>query len=376
MKKFIKFVVCMCLQPIFPLKKNKIVFINFNGKGFGCNPKYIAKELLKAKQKLDIVWLISDMDETLPDGIRKVKYGSHRAQYELYTAGVWISNVRNYQGVNKRKKQLYIQTWHAPYSYKPLEKEAVKSIGKRLEVESKYDGKITDYFLSNSKIQSEDIRANFWYDGIILECGYPRNDIFFVEKKEEIVENIKNKLNINADKKVVLYAPTFRDIGTVPFVTNFDNISKAVTNLYNESCVILLRLHPNDIDKMKDSLVIADNLLDVCTYPDMQELLLVADMLVTDYSTSPLDFIIQEKDVILYVPDLQEYSETRGLKKGFFDIPFPMALNEEQLVDIISKYDIEKQRKKNKEYYNSFSSFDKGNASKEVCKIIMEYIGS
>ena len=90
-----------------PLKINpkKIVFDNFLGKGYGCNPKYIAEELIKQNVDCEMVWLVSDLNSEMPSKIRKVKYGSLKAYYELATAKVWIDNVRNYKGVEKKKDQ-------------------------------------------------------------------------------------------------------------------------------------------------------------------------------------------------------------------------------------------------------------------------------
>ena len=97
---------------IFKIQNNKIVFDNFLGKGYGCNPKYIAEEIIKEQLDYELVWPVKDIKSEMPQQIRKVKYGSIRALYELATAKVWIDNVRNYKGIDKKEQQFYIQKWH------------------------------------------------------------------------------------------------------------------------------------------------------------------------------------------------------------------------------------------------------------------------
>ena len=109
---------------VLPIKKNKIVFDNFGGRGYGCDPKYIAQELLKRKESLDLVWLTQNMETDLPKGIRPVKYGSLKAMYELATASIWIDNIKNAVRVPKKKKQFYIQTWHSSLGLKGNEQDA------------------------------------------------------------------------------------------------------------------------------------------------------------------------------------------------------------------------------------------------------------
>ncbi len=97
---------------IFPIKKNKVVVINFYGNGYGDNPKYICEELIKTHEELDVIWLVNKMDDVFPNQIRKVKYKSIKAIYEMATAKIWIDNARKRKYVIKRNGQYYIQTWH------------------------------------------------------------------------------------------------------------------------------------------------------------------------------------------------------------------------------------------------------------------------
>ena len=106
-KKIIAFILSF---PILKIDNKKIVFDNFNGKGYGDNPKYIAEELIKEKVDCKIIWVVSNINEEIPKEIKKVKYGSIKSLWEYATAKVWIDNVRNYKGVKKKRNQFYIQT--------------------------------------------------------------------------------------------------------------------------------------------------------------------------------------------------------------------------------------------------------------------------
>ena len=113
---------------IMPLKENKIIFDNFAGKGYADNPKYIANELLNRKLDLDLVWLLNDMEQILPVGIRKVKYNSIKSLYEYATAKVIVDNIRNSHLMKKRNGQIYLQTWHGSKPLKYIEKDAENNL--------------------------------------------------------------------------------------------------------------------------------------------------------------------------------------------------------------------------------------------------------
>ena len=235
----IKFIIKEIIFYIFTnVKNNKIIFINFLGNGYGCNPKYIAKEIINQKLDYDLVWLINNTNEEMPSKIRKVKYESIKALYELATAKVIITNVKNDLRIIKKRGQYVIQTWHASYSLKYVEKDIENKLKKDYRKASIKNSKQTDLFLSNSRLQTEDIKKAFWCNSEILECGYPRNDILFTNDKS-IKEKIKNKLNIANDIKVILYTPTFRDNESTK---GFSLDCKGLINSLNDNYNILTRL--------------------------------------------------------------------------------------------------------------------------------------
>ena len=194
---------------LYPINKNKIIFNNFLGNGYGDNPKYIARELLK-KGKYDLVWACREnQNKTLPNGIRPSNEW-FRYLKEFATAKVWVSNIRLPRYIKKRKGQYYIQTWHGGLALKKIEKDAEQSLSKEYVKDAIYDSKRTDIMLTNSDYGVKLYKRAFWYDGLILCNGLPKNDDFIKIKNIE-----KSKPKELKNYKIILYAPTFRSTNNV-----------------------------------------------------------------------------------------------------------------------------------------------------------------
>lgn len=371
MREYIEYFM-YCLKHFYHKKKslvwskkpleNKIVFCNFNGKGYGCNPKYIAEEIIHRNLNYDLVWLVSDDDYFVPKEIRKVKFFSSEACMELSTAKIIINNVKGELNFKKRKDQFYIQTWHAGFSVKKLEKEARKSLPLSYIKESKDESKITDMIVSNSKLQSEDYKNNFWCKAEIFECGLPRNDIYTNCNNEKYILSIKEKLSIPQHYKLLLFAPTFRGGENSYESYDFDPnvILKFLETTRNGKWMILSRFHPNV--HIENSLN-TNNIRDVSYYSDTQDLLLISDILVTDYSSVMFEFTQMRKEVYLYIPDFDEYKKIRGFKKAFYELELPRCKTFEELKESIKSFDEKKYAIISEQLRKKYSEFDRGNAA-------------
>lgn len=368
------------LKPVFkyvcsilPIQKNKIIFNCYSGRAYADSQKYIANEILRQNLPFQLVWLVKDNNVNIPGRIKKVRIGSYRALYELSTARVIINNVKILLYFRKRKSQYYIQTWHAGFSTKLLENDAIGKLGEDYVKQSIQESAITDLYVSNSRLQSQDFLKAFWYNGEILECGYPRNDIFFNCTKDD-KKLIREKIGISPSSTFLLYAPTFRDNGDMScYSINYEDLQQSLCDAGYKVPRIGVRLHPNIAynKKMEHS----DFVIDLSQYPDMQELLLVADILITDYSTTMFEFAMMNKLVILYSPDLQEYKTMRGLKPIYDELPFPMARNQEELYDIILKQNIKEYKNRVAEFMRDiYGNFDDGNGAKTVVNRIKQVI--
>ncbi len=355
-----------------PVQRDKIVFINFNGKGYGCNPKYIAAEILRQGLPWDLVWLVNDSNEKFPKGIRTAPFRKWKGLLEVATAKVVVTNVKNDLCLKKKKGQYIIQTWHSSYSAKKVEKEVEDKLDPQYVKESKHNSEQTDLFLSNSTAMSDCYRKAYWCNCEILECGLPRNDILF-SKDEARASIIRNNLGIDTQDKIVLYAPTFRDDGSV-HAYSLDCLEVLNTLRKNgENWKMIVRLHPN-VTTAHNIFPKSPLIIDATTYSDMQELLLISDILITDYSSTPFEFAIMKKQVFIYVPDFEEYQRTRGLKKAFFDSPYPVCKTNEELLSRVEKYTPKEAEKEATEFVKLFGGVDKGDASKQTVNRIAAVI--
>ncbi|MBO4853858.1 MAG: CDP-glycerol glycerophosphotransferase family protein [Oscillospiraceae bacterium] len=357
------------------VRRDKVVFLNFAGKGYGDNPKYICQTLLERRVGLRLIWLTDDPAGSFPPGVTPVKYRSLRSYWELATARVWVDNARIDKGIRKKPSQFYIQTWHASFSLKKIEMDAQDKLPAHYVADAKRDGAITDLLISNSAFQTEEFRRCFWYGGEILECGYPRNDVLIRHKDDAAFrQQIRETLGVASEKYLVLYAPTFRDNNDIrPFMIDFERFRKSCAAAVNRDAVLLIRLHPN-IEKWAAEITYSPQIINASHYPDMQELLLAADLLVTDYSTSIFDFAILGKPVILYASDIAQYDAARGLKPIFYRLPFPLAETEDTLNEVVFS-GIGRKQEAVEEFMGAYGSFDEGHAGEIIAQRIEELTG-
>ena len=316
--------------------------------------------------------MVNDINELLPKGIRPVLNNSRKARYELATSRIIICNVKQALSFKKKRSQYYIQTWHGSFGLKYIEKDVQDKLPINYLRKTIADSKNIDLLLSNSNWQTEEYKRAFWYDGEILEKGFPRNDIFFNLSKEKR-EIIKKEMKVPLDKRVLLYAPTFRESRSLD-VYNIDlyTIKETLKKKTKDEWIVLVRLHPN-ITSYSD-LFCGLEFIDVTSYPDGQEVLAISDILITDYSSNMIDFILMNKPVFLYASDIEEYKKERGLKPVYYNLPFPLCQNNKELIDAVNAFEDDGYLKELKEFKKQYHSYDDGNSSKNVVDIILSKI--
>lgn len=370
---------------IFPLKKNKIVFTTFEGKGgYSCNPRYIAEELLHRKNQYDIVWLVDDMQKQFPQGIRKVKNTFLNRAYHLATAHVWVDNSRKEYGTSKRRNQLYIQTWHAALEMKPVGKFRGKLFPPIAYLVSKYDSKLVDYVLSNSEWCTKLYPKMLLYQGEILKTGSPRCDIL-ITKRQELYKAIRKRYGMPEGAKIVMYAPTFRggsqkgkrQVFIEEPTLDFDNLLGVLREKFGGVWYVFLRLHPQLAAQMEGlPLKQKDEyMVDVSQADDMNEVLAAADVFVSDYSSSSFDAILANIPVFLYMDDYQEYVKERGKLMWKLDkMPFSVAETNEQLRENIMRFEDTVYNKTISDFLRTQGVREDGHASERVADVIEKYI--
>lgn len=361
------------LMRVFPIKQNKVVGSNMKGKRYGDNPKYVFDSIMKKDPSVDLVWLLNDTNnEDVPSNVRIAKNSILSQVYELATAKVWIDSNAKQHGFLKRKGQTYIQTWHGSYGLKKVGKDLPNP--SRIDLDNVfYNFNRVDLTVSNSKRTSEIFRTAFDYQGELIECGSPRNDIFFAEA-DNYIDKVKKFFNVEG-KRIVLYAPTFRnDFRLSDYNIDFDRLKESLAKKFGGEWVVLIRLHPYNLAQAKDFIKYSDTVLNATDYDIMQELLVASDILITDYSSCMFDFVTTGKTCFLYADDIDKYKKERDCYFELEDLPFPLARNNDELNSIIELYDQEKYSVDLKALFKQVGLSESGCASDQVADFIISKV--
>ena len=371
-----------------PIKKNRIVVNNFNGKNlYGCNPKYIIDEILKRKLDYEIVWALRGVDNvdksSFPDEVRLVNYRGRRVIKEFAEAKLILGNVQSNEylkrGWAKKQGQYYLQTWHGSLGIKRIGIAIDKMhnvVNSDVLTLSEIDANYTDVLLSNSDFEDEVFKTSFCtYNGPILKYGHPRNDIFFKPQEEilKIKESIYEKYEIPKNKRIVLYVPTFRDNFKLDCYSLHSKILlKALKEKFGEDFVLLVRMHPH-LKKQADILFnFSDDVINVSGYPDIQELLVSSDVAITDYSSCIFDFMLTRRPAFIFATDVEYFNNDRGFFYPLEETPFPIAKTNDELASNILKFDMGEYSVKLEQFLKDKGCMEDGQASKRVVDLIEE----
>lgn len=364
-----------------PIKENLIFFESFLGKNYSDSPKYIYEHLLEGNSDYKFVWSFNE-NTSIPGTAKQVKRASIRYFYNLARAKYWVSNARMPNDVKKRKESIYLQTWHGT----PLKKLAgdldnVLMPGTNLTTYKRNFCNETakwDYLISPNSYSTNIFKRAFWFKGKILEFGYPRNDILYKKNNKENIEKIKEKLNLPLNKKVILYAPTWRDdqyysVGNYKFSLQLD--LSAMQEQLGKDYIIILRMHyliASQLDVSKYN----NFVFNFSSYNDISELYLVSDILITDYSSVFFDYANLKRPILFYTYDLEKY---RDQLRGFYldiekDVPGPLLMTTEEVIKSIKNIEEIKKDYKSlyEEFYNNFCMWDDGHASKRTVKAVFQ----
>ncbi|WP_430534797.1 CDP-glycerol glycerophosphotransferase family protein [Listeria rocourtiae] len=354
-----------------PIEKNKIVVCAYYGRGYADSPKAIVAELLH--QGLDIVWLVRDgQEETLPAGVRAVRYGSKQAIRELATAKIWLDNCRQKYSPPKRKQQVYFQTWHGSLALKKIEKDAEEQLQLGYLARAKSDAKKCDYMMAGSDFCERIYVESFWFRGEVLASGTPRCDAL-LKMDMALIQHVAEAFDSKPMTKFALYAPTFRQgENLTAYLHDFSKVHDALQSRFGGEWKILVRLHPN-VARLAEHINYDEIILNATDYPDMQELLAVSEWLITDYSSSMFDMAIAGKKVVLYTPDLDNYlKKERAMYFDLKELPFQLTKTPEALVSQMEQFDEIDYHKKLAIFRQQIGSYETGNASVIVANKIKE----
>lgn len=360
-------------RTLCPIKNNKILFESYYGAQYGCNPKYLSEFIVNNALNLKVTWAFVG-EYPAVEGIKTVKYNSLRYLYDLATTHFFVTNYRTVTSFKKRRKQLYFQTWHSSLRLKMIEKDAESSLKPEYIEMAKNDSKAIDYLISGCKASTDIFRRAFWYDGTILEVGTPRIDFLLQPLDANKVAQIKRALGIPMETKIVMYAPTFRkDYSMDCYEIDYAKLLESLKVKYeNTNWAVVLRLHPHLHDYSSRLTVSNSFLIDATGYSDIQELLYVTDVLITDYSSLMFDYLFMKRPCFLFARDLDSYTKNdRGLYFRISELPFSVSTNTNELCKQIIELDMETAVQKYEAFIERVGSFEDGRASEKITNIIM-----
>lgn len=370
---------------IFYITQDKMVFFeSFHGKRCGDSVKAIYNAMADDDNFRDytFVWAFANPKEhedlTLNPRTILVKKGS--TDYFRYAAAsrFWVNNVSVPDFLIPGRHQIYIETWHGT----PL-----KRLGCDIETDSdprqskermhkryRKKGKKVTHFLSPSPYYSEKIASAFGLtkqkENLFIECGYPRNDALFHYTDEKVAE-IKNRLGIATDKKVILYTPTWRDTDYKP-QSGFDYKSSVdleqVMAKLPKNCVLLFRAH-HQIG-LNGIIENTENIIDVTNVDDINELYIISDLMITDYSSTMFDFSVLKRPMVFHMYDKEEYENNiRGFYFNINELPGPITRTEDELAKAIlsqlKNFDYNTD-KRYQAFHEKFNKWEDGKAAKRV----------
>ena len=354
---------------------NKVVFCCFQGRSYGDNPRAISERLHARCPEAKIVWLFTReatarLKDSLPDYIKPVFYKTKEAFLEQATARVWVDNFTKQRYLTLRKgRQFYVQTWHGD--------RAIKKICYDLHLpnESRRIEEDCARVLTASTFGENMYRTAFRYRGEYIRAGSPRNDIL-VRNDPADIARVRAKLGIPDGVRLLLYAPTYRDNEKVlpkRMQMDLDRTLRCLEARTGETWRCLYRTHY--LSKGIDLEAVRDRIVDATKHEDMAELLLAADMVLTDYSSAALDFIVRDKPALFFIPDWEEYKATRGVYFDMHDAPLMLAENQDQLEALIDGLTPEKAAENCAAIREYFGYYETGRATDAACDYIISVLG-
>jgi CDP-glycerol glycerophosphotransferase len=322
----------------------RVIFCSFNGR-YSDSPRAVHEALVRRGDAHDTVWLVDpDHAHTFPAGVRTVPIHTDAAVEALESADLVLSNGHLEMEWRKRPGATYAQMWHGT----PLKRIHADAIGgpPGLLEHLSLDVERWDVLLSPNPYSTATMRQAFRWSGEVLETGYPRNDVLLSPDAGEMRERVRRELGIGDGQTAVLYTPTWRDdafwdesLDAGALALDVDRFTSGL----GDDHVLLLRVHYKLTGMVRG--IDHPAVVDVSFHPDIAELYLAADAMVTDYSSTMFDFAVTGKPMLFYTYDMERYrDELRGF---YFDLsvdpPGPLSVTTEALVDDIKRLPLVRQ---------------------------------
>jgi len=382
---------------LLPIDDNLVLFSEYWGGGYGCNPRAIFEQLPETAPHLRGAWLIDDAKAALlPPGTEHVAPGSFKRFMLFARAKYFVNNVNFAGSYVKRPGQVHIQTMHGtPLKHVGLDvmsssvastavdpvRQPRRSGGKVVPIDEARSAREFENLLRRSDrwdyaISSNAYSTEMWSHAYPcryewLESGYPRNDAL-VNATDEDVREAREVLGVPEGKTAILYAPTFRE--TVGDTSMRIDVGSLLEKLGDEAVLIVRAHHTATAGPAMKALIESGRVIDGSRVPWILPCYLAADVLITDYSSTMFDYALLDRPIITYADDWPSYRETRGT---YFDLlaepPGLVARNQRQLEEMLvsGAYDGDDARTVRATFRERFCQYDDGQAAARVIRGVM-----
>ncbi len=363
-----------------PLDEKLVIFESFFGKNYSDSPKYIFEYMNEHYPgEYTFVWIHAGKKLKLPYAAKQVKRFTMGYFYYMAIAKYHVFNGRQPVYFIKREGNVFLETWHGtPLKKLVFDMDEVVSASPTYKSQFYRQKSCWDYLVAPNRFSEDIFRHAFMYDGKYLETGYPRNDILYCKDMDERVRKIKEKLGITLDKKVILYAPTWRDDdyydhAKYHFTLKLD-LDKMQERLGDEY-VIVLRTHYFIADSL-DLKKYGSFAVNGTKHDDIAELYLISDILITDYSSVFFDYANLKRPMLFFTYDFEKY---RSVLRGFYfdmeqELPGPLLYESDEVIEAIEHID-EIEAKYKKQYgvfYDKYCGWENGSATKQVVEEVFK----
>lgn len=355
---------------LLPVRRKWIVFESAGGSKFSGNPRYLYEYIDKYHPDYKCIWVLKDECTPITGNGSRVRRLSLKYLYYMARAKYFVNNVNFHDAFIKRKNQIEVQTMHGT----PL-----KTIG--LDVpgdfptkksEQKYIKKCKrwDYLIVQNKFVADLALSAFHFNKTIMETGYPKTDILFQSNNEPEMNRIKKQLGLPTDKKVIMYAPTWRVKNRFELMLDLEKMKERFSDDY----ILLLRLHHFSAKGWRGAA--HDGFVyDLTSYQSIEDLYIITDILITDYSSVMFDYAVLNRPMLFFTYDLDEY---RDKLRGFnIDIekeaPGPLLFTSDEVLEAIEHLDeaMDEARDRIDTFHKQYIEYECGNSSEKVFTMML-----
>ncbi|MER6161081.1 CDP-glycerol glycerophosphotransferase family protein [Streptomyces sp. NPDC001868] len=360
-----------------PMRRRLVVFESHLGRQYSDSPRAIYEEMRRQGLDFEAVWSYAGgRPQGFPADATLVRRWSLPYLRALARAEFWIDNQSFPLKLTKRPGTTYVQTWHGSALKRMGFDEPgwkLKTRAEQAEQQATLDR--FDHFLIRSEHDVRTLAKAFRLrEKVLLRVGYPRNDALVRARRTSERARLVAELGIEelsaipADKKILLYAPTFRHQGQRRFTLPFDVERFAET--FGDEYVLLVRAHYLNHVVLPPS--VRGKVIDVSAHHDVTPVLALADALITDYSSVMFDYALLDRPMLFFTYDYEEYvHEGRGT---YFDLleraPGPIVRTEDELYSVLRSMPLEDQTLKyaaaRERFTADFGEYDKGTAAQSV----------